>query len=229
MLLLIADTSGKNGSVALARAQEESDLQEVQLIESVPLAGGTFSALLVPQIASLLEKHGFRKSDIGAFIVVSGPGSFTGLRVGLAVIKALAEVLRKPIVPVSLLEVLAIAGGRQGAVLAALDAGRGELYVGSYQVEKGSAHMIEERVLPRNEFVSLARKSVVVTVDPGLASEVGSGAASVVELEAVRSETIARLGREKLRSGNVVSPEQLEANYLRRTDAEIFAKPASGA
>lgn len=229
MLLLIADTSGKNGSVALARAQEESDSQEVQLIESVPLAGGTFSALLVPQIASLLEKHGFRKSDIGAFIVVSGPGSFTGLRVGLAVIKALAEVLRKPIVPVSLLEVLAIAGGQQGAVLAALDAGRGELYVGSYQVEKGSAHMIEERVLPRNEFVSLARKSVVVTVDPGLASEVGSGAASVVELEAVRSETIARLGREKLRSGNVVSPEQLEANYVRRTDAEIFAKPASGA
>lgn len=229
MLLLVADTSGKNGIVALARAQEESDSQEVQLIESVPLAGGTFSALLVPQIAGLLDKHGFRKSDIGAFIVVSGPGSFTGLRVGLAAIKALAEVLRKPIVPVSLLEALAIAGGRQGRVLAALDAGRGELYVGSYQVENGTARMIDERVLPRNEFVSLARNSVVVTVDPSLASEVRSGGASVVDLEAVRSETIARLGHEKLRRGNVVSPEQLEANYLRRTDAEIFAKPGSGA
>jgi tRNA threonylcarbamoyladenosine biosynthesis protein TsaB len=227
MLLLVADTSGRNGSVALARAQEESSSHEVQLIESAPLAGGTFSALLVPQIAGLLEKHGFRKSDIGAFIVVSGPGSFTGLRVGLAAIKALAEVFQKPIVPVSLLEVVACASGAQGSVLAALDAGRGEVYGGSYQVEKGTSRMMEERVLPRNEFVSLAQNSVVVTPDPNLASEAKSGGASVVELEAIRAEMIARLGWEKLRSGNVVSPEQLEANYVRRTDAEIFVKPAS--
>lgn len=227
MLLLVADTSGKNGCVALARAQEESDSQEVQLIESVPLAGGTFSALLVPQISGLLDKHGFRKSDIGAFIVVSGPGSFTGLRVGLAAIKALAEVLHKPIVPVSLLEVVACSGGAHGRVLAALDAGRGEVYGGTSQVEKGKSRMVEERVLPRNEFVSLARNSVVVTPDPNLALEVRSGAASVVELKEVRPDMIARLGWEKLRSGNVVSPEQLEANYVRRTDAEIFVKPAS--
>src|SRR5215472_3471158 len=104
MLLLITDTSGKDGFVGLARTAESSEKTEV--IEEVPLTGGTFSAQLVPQISGLLEKHNLRKTDIDAFVVVSGPGSFTGLRVGLAAIKALAEILEKPIVPVSLLEVL---------------------------------------------------------------------------------------------------------------------------
>ena len=93
MILLVTDTSGKNGSVALARATDISDTDEVQLIEVVPLTGGTFSAELVPQIAALLAKHEFAKASIDAFVVVSGPGSFTGLRVGLAAIKALAEIL----------------------------------------------------------------------------------------------------------------------------------------
>jgi len=110
VLLLITDTSGRNGIVALARApQAEAD--EVQILESVPLAGGTFSAQLVPQITALLQKHGLSKSQIDAFIVVSGPGSFTGLRVGLAAIKALAEILQKPIVPMSFLEVVAREAG----------------------------------------------------------------------------------------------------------------------
>ena len=107
MLLLITDTSGKDGFVGLARAREGTEPDKVEVIEEVALAGGTFSAQLVPQIAALLKKHEFRKTDIGAFIVVSGPGSFTGLRVGLAAVKGLAEILQKPIVSVSLLEVLA--------------------------------------------------------------------------------------------------------------------------
>ena len=83
------------------------------VLEVVPLTGGAFSAQLVPQIAALLEKHGHSKSDLGAFAVASGPGSFTGLRVGLAAIKALAEALQKPIVAISLLE--AVASQRRGA------------------------------------------------------------------------------------------------------------------
>ena len=105
MLLLAVDTSGKNGSIALARVTPGQS--EIEVLEVVPLAGGAFSAQLVPQIAALLEKHGHSKSDLGGFAVVSGPGSFTGLRVGLAAIKALAEVLQKPIVAVSLLEAVA--------------------------------------------------------------------------------------------------------------------------
>jgi hypothetical protein len=68
MLLLAIDTSGKHGSIALAQAGERSaDLNDVELIETVPLAGGTFSAQLVPQIAALLSSHGFTKREIGAF------------------------------------------------------------------------------------------------------------------------------------------------------------------
>src|SRR5580658_577006 len=155
MLLLVTDTSGKSGTVALARAGErhlggaeqiDAEQSDVEVIEVVPLAGGTFSAQLVPQIAALLQKHGFSKSDIGAFVVVSGPGSFTGLRVGLAAMKALAEILQKPIVPVSLLEMVALAGHRtnqtRSTLLAALDAGRGDLYVGEYEVEGENSRLV---------------------------------------------------------------------------------------
>src|SRR5437870_12914521 len=132
MLILAADTSGKQGSIALARGLDNG---KCDVVEVTPLAGGTFSAQLVPQIATLLAKHGFSKRDIGAFAVASGPGSFTGLRVGLAAIKALVEILGKPVATVSLLEAVASAGaGRsRGRVIAALDAGRNEVYVGEYE------------------------------------------------------------------------------------------------
>ena len=80
MLLLVTDTSGRNGTVALARAGESD---HVHILEVVPLAGGMFSAQLVPQIAAILQSHGLTKSHVDAFIVVTGPGSFTGLRVGV--------------------------------------------------------------------------------------------------------------------------------------------------
>src|SRR6476661_182971 len=131
MLLLAVDTSGKHGSIALARCGPEADCS---VIEVVPLDGGIFSAQLVPQIAALLVKHGLDKLDIGGFAVVSGPGSFTGLRIGLAAIKALSEVLAKPIAAVSLLEALAVSGRSQGRVFAVLEAGRGEVYAGKYEV-----------------------------------------------------------------------------------------------
>lgn len=127
MILLVTDTSGKNGTVALARACD-GDRDDVAVLEVALLAGGMFSAQLVPQIAALLQKHGLSKTDLDGFVVVSGPGSFTGLRVGLAAIKALAEILQKPIAAVSLLELIAIASRRQGRVVAVLDGGRGEVF-----------------------------------------------------------------------------------------------------
>ena len=101
MLILAVDTSGKNGSLALVRFGAGAS----ETLELVSLEGGNFSAQLVPQISDLLKKHGLTKSDIEGFAVAAGPGSFTGLRVGLAAIKALAEILRKPIAAVS------VAGG----------------------------------------------------------------------------------------------------------------------
>lgn len=225
MLLLVTDTSGRNGSVALARAGEATD-DDVHIIESVLLTGGTFSAQLVPQIAALLSKHGITKAQIDAFIVVSGPGSFTGLRVGLAAIKALAEILAKPIVAVSLLEVLATAGN--GKVYTAIDAGRDEIYAGEYELANGRTRLIREQLLTKEEFLESAHGSSVVTVDPNLTAQARTAGLAALPVEAISSEMIARLGWKKLRSGETIDPAQLDANYIRRTDAEIFAKPASG-
>ncbi len=221
MILLVSDTSGKNGSVALVRAGSSSG--DVELIESVPLAGGTFSAQLVPQIAGLLEKHGLSKRDIDAFVVVSGPGSFTGLRVGLAAIKALAEILGKPIVPVSLLEVIAGESAGRGKVMAAIDAGRGEIYAGEYEVGE-SARCVREQLLSKDEFVSLAAGIAVVTPDAALEQLASAASRLVQRVEMPSSERIARVGWRQLQAGQTVTPEQLDANYIRKSDAEIFAK-----
>jgi len=228
MLLLVTDTSGKHGSVALARAVEAATPNEIALIEELPLAGGTFSAQLVPQIAALLARHGFSKTDIDAFVVVSGPGSFTGLRVGLAAIKALAEILRKPIVPVSLLEVVALASGTQGKILAALDAGRDEMYAGQFEIAGNAARLLQEQLMSKDEFWSAAAKAGVATPDETLAASARNAGISLFPVATPGAEMISRLGWQKLQAGKTVSPEQLEANYIRRSDAEIFSKPASG-
>jgi tRNA threonylcarbamoyladenosine biosynthesis protein TsaB len=228
MLLLATDTSGKQGSIALARAGERStDSDDVQLIETVSLTGGTFSAQLVPQIAGLLSSHGFTKNDIDAFVVGSGPGSFTGLRIGLAAVKALAEVLAKPIAPVSLLEVCAFASGVQGKVMAALDAGRGDVYVGEYEIPAKAGQVPREHLLTRSEFVSQARGWMVVTSDSVLADAAVAAGLSLSTVAPISAAEVARLGWRKIQSGETVTPEQLEANYIRRTDAEMLEKIGS--
>lgn len=219
MLILAIDTSWKQGSVALARG----DGRGFDLIEMAPVAGGTFSAQLIPEISALLTKHRIRKEEIDGFGAASGPGSFTGLRVGLAAIKALAEVLKKPIAAVSVLEALAAASGARGKVLAALDAGRSEIYAGEYMVEGGSATKVRESLLTLQELPGLVRSSgevTVVTPEEAIAALVG--ARRVVRPQ---SDAIARLAIRKILAGETVPPEELDANYIRRSDAEIFSRP----
>ena len=223
MLLLAADTSGKHGTIALAQCGPG---EGCNVIEVVPLEGGTFSAQLVPQIAALLAKHGFSKADIGGFAVVVGPGSFTGIRVGLAAIKALAEVLEKPIAAVSLLEAVAVSGGSQGKVTAVMDAGRGEVYAGEYEVYGEDARLLHERLLSRAHLLEAAMGSTVVTADHNLAEAVRGTGLPVAEIELPRSDVIARLGWKKIQAGKTVSPEGLEANYI-RSSSEIFSKSSS--
>jgi tRNA threonylcarbamoyladenosine biosynthesis protein TsaB len=233
MLLLATDTSGKNGSIALARVTVGQS--DVEIVEVVPLAGGAFSAQLVPQIAALFEKHGYRKTDLAAFAVASGPGSFTGLRVGLAAVKALAEALQKPIAAISLLGAVAWTSTAHGAersrILAALDAGRGDVYVGDYELGP-QMHMQSERLLGREEFLAeatgaAARHKTIVTPDAVLAAMVQAAGTQVELIEYPNAGVIARLGWDRLQRGQTVRPEELEANYIRHSDAEIFSKPAS--
>ncbi len=224
MILLAIDTSGRDGSLALARVV--TGRSEIEVLEVVSLSGGTFSAQLVPQVAGLLEVHGFRKSDLAGFAVVSGPGSFTGLRVGLAAIKALAEVLGKPIAAVSRLEAVARASADRShsRVMAALDAGRGDIYAGDYQL-KPEVAMGSERLLSREEFLAAAMGSVVVTPEATWVEAARVAGLRVEQIDYPRADAIARLGWEHIERGQTVTPGDLEANYIRRTDAEIFSKP----
>ena len=234
MLLLAIDTSGKLGSIALARAGERSAADDdndndAEVIEVMPLAGGTFSAQLVPQIAELLSRRGFTKNDIGAFVVGSGPGSFTGLRIGLAAVKALAEVLDKPIAPVSLLEVCVFTGTARGKVMAALDAGRGDVYIGEYEVpiDASQLQQVRQDMLSRSEFLSQGKGWTVVTPDSTLAEASVAAGLSVSILAAISAADVARLGWRKIQAGKTVAPDRLEANYIRRTDAEMQEKIGS--
>jgi tRNA threonylcarbamoyladenosine biosynthesis protein TsaB len=227
MLLLAIDTSGKQGSIAIARAGEPTAEGDFEMIEVAPLAGGTFSAQLIPQISELLSSNGFMKTAVGAFAVVSGPGSFTGLRIGLAAAKALGEVLAKPIAAVSLLEVCVFASGAQGEVMAALDAGRGDVYVGEYEIPAASGQGPGERILARSEFLAQAKGWAVVTPDSGLAEAAVAAGLSVSTLAPISAASVARVGWRKIQSGETVTPEQLEANYIRRTDAEMLDKMGS--
>lgn len=229
MLILGIDTSGKSGGITLAEGNE----REFRVIESSPIAGGTFSAQMIPTIAALLEKHGFTAGDIGGFAAASGPGSFTGLRVGLSGVKGLAEVLGAPIATVSVLEALASLSGKPGRVAAALDAGRSEVYFGLYHVDSTAIARIEENLLPQSEYLEQLNDEqldAAVTSD-AVITHLSAGAHTVVFPQIVErpgSEIIARLGLRKLLAGQTISVEALDANYLRRSDAEIFSKPQAG-
>jgi tRNA threonylcarbamoyladenosine biosynthesis protein TsaB len=222
MLILSIDTSGKNGSVALARG----DADRFEVIASSPVEGGTFSAQLIPQIARLLSENSLKKSDIDAFAAATGPGSFTGLRIGLTAVKGLAEILHKPIAAVSVLEACVLKSGikyDEARVFAALDAQRGEVYLGEYVLNKGRATLKEEVLLTRDEFAQRVQGKVAVTPDDELAKVARS--ADVLRIERPNSADIARIGLQKTARGETVSVEELDANYIRRSDAEIFAKP----
>ena len=235
MLILAIDTSGKQGSVALGRGDGKS----FQLIESAPVAGGTFSAQLVPQIAELLTRNNVRKEKIDAFA-----GSFTGLRVGLAAIKALAEILQKPIVAVSVLEAIAANAlqlqvgawevDAKATVAALLDAGRGEIFVGAYKFGSPLPLCVEEKLMRPEEFAAeieqTAQKLAILTPDPHLIETLKKLVRDPYLIwphivPRPTSADIARIGLDKLLAGQTVSVEALDANYIRRSDAEIFSLP----
>src|SRR3954467_11555085 len=125
MILFTIDTSGKHGSIGLSRRDE----QGIHLLAEETLVGGQFSAELIPKFAAMLERAELKKGDVGAFAVVSGPGSFTGLRVGLAAAKGFADEMQKPVVALSSLELIAAGAQREGAVVAGMDAGRSEIFL----------------------------------------------------------------------------------------------------
>ena len=246
MLILAIDTSGQSGGITLA----EADTESFHVIESAAIAGGMFSAQLIPTLAALLKKHGYGVKDLDGFAAASGPGSFTGLRVGLSAIKGLAETLHRPIATVSVLEALASLADREGKIAAAMDAGRKEIFLGVFQkqtnesstrAKQGAENSVRqsgsnsdhalvkrrEELLTQQDFLATLgteRPAVIITGDAGIAELAAASHSAVVVVTSPGSEVIARIGARKLLGGETVSVEALDANYLRRSDAEIFFK-----
>ena len=227
MLICAIDTSGRDGSLALA----QGDASTLQVLYSVPIAGGTYSAQLIPTLSQALSATGKQMSEIALFAVASGPGSFTGLRVALSTVKALAEVLGAKVIAISVLEAIASSSDAEGEIIAALDAQRNELFVGDYAIANDAMSPGQESLVSAAEFLTAiaARSSKqVVTSDQSIVSRAQEAGIAVKLGPRPNAETYAKLGIRKFLAGEVTSIEDLDANYIRRSDAEIFSAPKLG-
>src|SRR5208283_2210714 len=212
-------TSGRKGSIALCRGDSDS----FEVLQVIALEGGTYSAQLMPRIAEALQQNKLQKAQVGGFVVVSGPGSFTGLRVGLATVKGLCEVLQKPLATVSMLEAVVLTHGRVGQTVSALlDAGRGEVYVGEYRVSADHAEAIREYIAKLEALESARAHWGMLTPDDKIAQALQPNVKLVTP---VHADQIGLIGIRKLLAGEAADPATIDVNYIRRSDAEIFSSP----
>jgi tRNA threonylcarbamoyladenosine biosynthesis protein TsaB len=217
-MLLGIDTCGPMGSVALGRLVESA----VEIVGQIELEGGSYSATLVAAVRDLLARAGVALKDLGAIVAVNGPGSFTGVRVGLSAVKGLAEAARIPVVAVSRLEVLA---WKTGVESAALDAHRNEVFLrlgGAGGPARELLAGVDER-----KAIDLADGQIGVCDEAAglLLQSVWPG----VELLRSAAPTAAdalRLCATRVAAGEFVDLALLDGHYLRRSDAEIFGDAA---
>jgi tRNA threonylcarbamoyladenosine biosynthesis protein TsaB len=219
MRILLIDTAGSEGSVALADTEFAPAVVATEV-----LPGRTSSERLVPAVRRLMEGRGWRLRELAAVVVVHGPGSFTGVRVGLSAAKGFSEASEVPLIAVSRLALLAAAcvDGGGGPVHAVLDAGRGEFYYGEYV----GRSRVREGLMKEQDVVAAVAGGVVVACEAKVAEALGGlGPRMVDEPSAGDSLPFAL---ERIAAGDFDDVATLDANYLRKTDAEIFAKPAIG-
>jgi tRNA threonylcarbamoyladenosine biosynthesis protein TsaB len=151
--------------------------------------------------------------QLKAIIVVNGPGSFTGVRVGLSAVKGLAEALHTPVIAVSRLAVLAWKAHLPYAVL---DAGRGEFYFGAY------ADGAREALSSPDEIRSAASSITELAVCEEKAASAFPEAHITAPPKAADALDVAI---PRLLAGDFDDVSTLDGNYLRRSDAELFARP----
>ena len=220
-LLLGIDTCGPTGSVALARSN--GDL--IEIVGEMELEGRSYSATLVAAVGDLLGRGGAVLSEVDAIVAVNGPGSFTGVRVGLSAVKGLAEVGQIPVTAVSRLEVLA---WKAGVGSAALDAHRHEVFLRLGR--DGSA--ARELLAGVSELDAMDPAGAQIAVCDDAADALLAGAWPGVELVRVIAPTAAdaiKLCAGRVRAREFVDLALLDGHYLRRSDAEIFGGSCEGA
>ncbi len=219
-LILGIDTSGLAGSVALAR--DATVLKQ----RSLEQAGRRHAQTLIAEIAALLTAHQFQPKDLSAVSVIRGPGSFTGLRVGMACAKTLSYSLRVPLITVDTFEVIAAQCPPEwSAVWIVDDAQRQELFAGRYlRVEADTWQLQGERFLvPAREWLTSLPAEVVI-VGPGTQKiSVDLTSPQIVRdpgISLPRAETVCRLADRKFAAGQVDDCWTALPFYIRVSGAE---------
>jgi tRNA threonylcarbamoyladenosine biosynthesis protein TsaB len=215
--VLAFDTCGETGTVALVDLG--SGATTVTYIDQAELGGRAASAELIPAIDAILRNAGLDLRLLRALLVVNGPGSFTGIRVGLSTAKGLAHAAGTPIVAISRLAVLANLRNTPGDFVTLLDAGRSEFY--ARRAER-------EWLASFDEIAAIAGTGVSLIVAEAKVAE-RFAKWNPVRVGPLDACAAARAALARLRSGESDDLAALDANYLRRSDAELFARPVSAA
>lgn len=199
LLLLAVDTTAEHGSIALTAGG--------RLLEEVPLqAPDGFGHILFGEIQCLLNRHALTLADLGGFAAASGPGSFTGVRVGLTAVKGLAEASGRKVVAVSNLQALAWFGTHALRAVV-MDARRGEVYGAVYDA---SLHLVcDEVVMPQTDWIK--------TLPPGDLEVITQG-----DPQRSLAAAIASIAESQFAAGLAKDPAEIDANYVRRSDAELL-------
>lgn len=229
MRILAIDTCDARGSVAFRSGMTES---------LIILHNGQadYSTWLLPAVASLGKALNLPQSaDVLA--VCSGPGSFTGLRVGLTTVKAWAEVYSKPIAAISRLEAMANRASADGYIAACYDAQRGHIFGGIYRRRAGRLELLDqEMVVSPESFLDVVHSAVgkekvswisldadLITSQSGWQQRIRVGD-SLSRCVPDLAGTIAELAEHRAQNRTFTDALALDANYVRRSDAEIFWK-----
>ena len=229
-LILAIETSTRAGSVSLARGRE---------VLSAVLGDGasSHSMDLIDNIERVLAQGNAKLSDIDLFAVTVGPGSFTGLRIGLATVKALASCVGKPCLPVSTLAAIAHAAGDSERTVSILPAGRGEVYTQAFSVRgeivsalDSASHIKPVGLLEKYDKAQTIRwageaahQHLEILREAGVGnwmSPSGEGWSVAPQAEHLAS-SVAVLALTDYRTGKAIAPSELQANYVRASDAEI--------
>jgi tRNA threonylcarbamoyladenosine biosynthesis protein TsaB len=209
-VILSVDTTHEFGSLALTDGET--------LVEEVLLhSPDGFGHVLFEHLGALLERHACKVDEIECFAAASGPGSFTGVRIGLACVKGLAEAVGKPVAGVSNLEAIATFGS--GALRAAvMDARRGEVYGAVY--DAAGRNVCDEVVTKLAAWLD----SLPGDVDFVSQDFTDLGKSPVTAAPKALARAIGRIAHRRLRAGLALDPAALDANYVRRSDAELLWK-----
>lgn len=236
MQMLVVDTAGPIGGVLLAEVDRNAigadpSCWKMEVLGVMELHPRAFSAELIPAISELFHANQRRLADVDAFAVVSGPGSFTGLRVGLSAVKALAEATERPILVLSRLAILAFVAATlpptespDSTMHVVLDAGRGEFYHGIYR-DAGKTCLAESFETLDALLDSIRKQPADVVVSEAAVKIALSSVAGFVLREVTPTvRDVLPLAVAAWQAGQFQDPANVDANYLRRSDAVVVSR-----